>query len=69
MTHDTSHVTPDMTCDKWLGVNILSKFQLPSRSYSLAVMMFEGLEEKYYQMNKSVITKVFVEQPRLHRVC
>ena len=33
LTRDTWHVTPDtwhVTCDTWWGVNILSKFQLPS---------------------------------------
>ena len=29
----------DGTCDKWWGVNILSKFQLPS-SYGLGRTMF-----------------------------
>ena len=40
------------------GVNILSKFQLPS-SYGLGVMMFKGLEEKDDRLNQ-LITKVFV---------
>ena len=48
LTRDTLHVTPDkwhlthdmwhLTYDTWWGVNILSKFQLPS-SYGLGVMM------------------------------
>ena len=72
LTRDTWHVTPDMwhlTCDMWQltydtwwGVNIISKFQLPS-SY--------GLEERAHLVNEwmnYLITKVIVEQPRLHRV-
>ena len=53
MTPDIWHLTPDMwqmTCDKWWGVNIHSKFQLPS-SYGSGVMMFEGLEEKGDSIN------------------
>ena len=55
----------------WWGVNILSKFQLPS-SNGFGVMSFEGLKEKEDLMNEIMnqsMTKVFVEQPWLHRVC
>ena len=41
VTHDTWHVTSDtwhMTCDMFGGVNVLSKFQLPS-SYCLWSMI------------------------------
>ena len=41
MTQDTLH----MTCDPLQGVNILSKFQLPS-SYG-----YEDFEEKDHQLN------------------
>ena len=43
MTCDMWHVTRDMS--HVVGVNILSKFQLPS-SYCLWFMMFYDLEEK-----------------------
>ena len=55
------------------GENILSKFQLPS-FYGLWIMLFEDLEEKVDWQTDSLtdykwITKLLVEQPRLHRVC
>ena len=48
MTCDTWHVTPEtwhVTCDTWWGVNILSKFQLPS-SNGLGSMMSWKLGKK-----------------------
>ena len=58
MICDTGHNTFDM----WHMVNILSKFQLPI-FYGLGEIVFLD-----YQAT-DLITKVFVEQPRLHRVC
>ena len=65
MTHDTWHVTRDM----WhlVGVNILSKFKLPS-SYGLGWQWLEDSEQKDHRITE-LIKKVFVEQPQLHRVC
>ena len=53
-----------MKCDTWWGVNILSKCQLPS--------FYEDLEEKDDSLNQlmnELITRLFIEQPRLHGVC
>ena len=72
MTHDMWHMTRDtwhghMTCDTWWGVNILSKFQLPS-SYGLGKTVFW----KYFHKGSlprsvtELMTKVFVEQPCIH---
>ena len=55
-----------MTCDTWWGVNILSKFQLSS-SNGLKVMLFWIYSTNHHLVN--YLTKVFVEQPQLHRVC
>ena len=55
-THDIWHMTGNT---QW-GMNILTKFQLPS-SYDLEKTVF-WFGEKYEWMNL-VITKVFVEQP------
>ena len=64
----TLHVTPDML--NMVGVSILSKFQLPS-SYGLGIMMFWGFGGKglLNELMNQWVTKVIVEQPRLHRVC
>ena len=64
MTRDTWHVT----C--WWGVNITSKFQLPS-SYVLGKTLFWRLGGKGWLTERlnEWSTKVFVEQPWLHRVC
>ena len=67
MTHDVWQVTHDI----WhlVGVNILSKCQLPS-SYGLGVMMFQRFGGKGSLTHlMQWITKVFVGQPRLHQVC
>ena len=48
LTADTWHMTHDMTCDALLGVNILSKSQLPS-SYGLRLTVSEW---KYHQLNE-----------------
>ena len=67
MTQDTWH----LTCDMWnmvVGVNIISKFQLPT-SNGLWFMMpcrFGGKGWLTEWMNESVI-RLFVKQPRLHR--
>ena len=39
MTHDTEHVTQDMTLDKWGEVHLLSKIQLPN-FFGLVVKVF-----------------------------
>ena len=64
LTPDTWHLAPDM----WhvVGVNILSTFQLSS-SYSLGVMMFWRFGGQVSLSD--LITRLFVEQPQLHRVC
>ena len=73
VTCNTWHVTHDMwhmTRDMFGGVNILSKFQLPS-SYGLWFMILWRSGGKGW-LSKSVnqwITRLFIEQPRLHRVC
>ena len=80
MTRDMWHVTRDMwhmTCDTWhvtcdmlWGLNIVSKFQLPS-SYGLWFMIFWrfGGKGSLTDWPNELITKVFAEQPWLHRVC
>ena len=74
--HDMWHVRRDMwhvRRDTWhvLGRgNILSKFQLPS-SYLLWFMILWRSGGKGWVtewINQSV-TRLFIEQPRLHRVC
>ena len=40
-----------MTCDIWLGVNILSKFQLPS-SYGFDRQCLEDSEQKDHLINE-----------------
>ena len=67
---DTWHLTHDMChmkCDTMWGVKILSKFQLSS-SYGSGVMMFWGKGSLTDWLTEQ-ISMVFVEQPRLHRVC
>ena len=79
MTYDTWHMTHDMwhmTCGMLWGVNILSKFQLPS-SYCLWFMIFWRFGGKgwltdwltdwltEWMNNKAV----YVEQLRIHQVC
>ena len=65
MTRDTWHVTSDK---RW-GVNILSKFQLPS-SCGLAVKVFWrfGGNGSLIESVNQLITRLFVQQLRLHRV-
>ena len=64
LTCDMWHVTQD----RWKEVNLLSKFQLPS-SYRLGVKVFWRYFHNKDESIKELMTKVFVEQPRLHRVC
>ena len=47
-------------------MSFVSIFQVPS-SYGLEVYVFEDLEEKD-ELQTELITKVFVQRPRLHRV-
>ena len=59
-----------VTCDTQEGVNIVSKFQVPSYN-GLGVMMFWRLGGKglLTDLINEWVAKVFVEQPRLQRVC
>ena len=70
MTCDMWHVTCymwHMTYEMWWGVNILSKFQLPSSNdlWFMIFLIFGGKESLSQLIIKSFM-KVFVEQPRLH---
>ena len=65
---DLWHVTRDMFGG---GVNIVSKFQLPSFTVC-DLWYYEDLEEKDEWMNElrnQSVTRLFIEQPRLNRVC
>ena len=70
LTHDMWHVKHDMlhmTCDRWWKVNNLSDFQDPS-SYCLKVKVFWRYFGKWVtQFINQWMTKLFVEQPRLHQ--
>ena len=75
VTCDMWHVTRDMshvTRDTWLvwGVNILSKFQLPS-FYCLWFMILwrSGGKGWLSEAINQWMTRLFIEQPRLHWVC
>ena len=71
-TCDMWHVTCVMwlvTCDTWWGVTILSKCQPPS-FYSLGMkVIWRYFHKGINQLINQLMTKVFVEQPRLHQVC
>ena len=57
--------------DTWhvRGVNILSKFQLPS-SYRLWFMiLWRYFRKRLTKLINESVTRMLVEQPRLHRVC
>ena len=61
------HVTRDI----FWGVDILSKFQLLALTVC-DLWYYEDLEEKAHGLNKLInywVTRLFIEQPRLHRVC
>ena len=66
VTHDILQVTHDTMC----GLNILSKYQLPSSS-SLRLTLFgrQVFLPTICHLITELITEVIVEQPRLHRVC
>ena len=73
MTPDTWHLkqyTWHVTCDTWWEVKILLKFQVPSL-YGLGVKVEWRLGGKgrVNESDSELMTKVIVEQPRLHRVC
>ena len=80
MTCDTWHVTRDMwhvTCDTWHVAHLGGGWTYSQNFSSLALTVcdlwyYEDLEEKDDSVtewiNKS-ITRLFIEQPRLHRVC
>ena len=61
MIHDTQHVK----YDRWEEVNTLSNFQLRS-SYGLWVKVLTQRMSDWMNLSG---TNVFVEQPRLNRVC
>ena len=73
-----SHVTRDkwhVTCDKWhvtrdkWHVNILSKFQVPSSSgLEMKVSWRFGGKGSLNEWLNELMTEVFVEKPRQHRV-
>ena len=72
VTRDMWHVTRDtwhVTCDTFGGVNIISKFQLPS-SYRLWFMiLWRYFRKRLTDLINQWMTRLFVGQPRLHRVC
>ena len=72
VTRDTWNVTWHVTHDMWhvWGVNILSKFQLPS-SYGLwfIILWRYGGKGLLAELINESVTRLFIEQPRLHRVC
>ena len=72
LTHDMWHVTHDIwpvTHDRWEEGNLLSKFHLPS-SNGLGVKVWRRYFHKgWLSVLTNQIWRVFVEQPRLHRVC
>ena len=72
VTCDTWDVTHDLFF--WGVVNVLSKFQLPTATALTVCDLwnYEDLEEKADLMNESInqwITRLFIKQRRLHRVC
>ena len=63
---DTCHVTRDTIG----GVNILSKFQLPSSSGLLFMILLRSGGKRWPSESVSQwMTRLVIEQPRLHRVC
>ena len=68
MTHYMCHVI----CYTQLVVKIASKFQIPSSNNLGGMVFFEDVEEKnelLTELMNELMTKVFIEQARLHRVC
>ena len=72
VTRNTWHVIRDtwhLTRNTFGGVNILSKFQLPS-SYRLWFMiLWRYFRKRLTDLINQSVTRLFVGQPRLHRVC
>ena len=68
MTSDMGHMTHDMFGEGWT-------FSQNFSSLALSVCdlwYYEDMEEKAHWLNESMkewITRLFIEQPRLHRVC
>ena len=60
-----------MTCAKWRGVNILSNVSSLGRTVwdRQCLEYSEQKDESMIELTNEWIPKVFVEQPRLHRVC
>ena len=68
VTHDMWH----MICNTQLVVKIVSKCQIPSSNGLGVMFFFEDVEEKnelLTELMNELMTKVFIEQARLHRVC
>ena len=76
VTHDTWHVTCDETRDTW-HVTCFGGWTFSQNFSSLALTVcdlwyYEDLEEKDEWINELMnqwMTRLFIEQPRLHRVC
>ena len=67
MTVDTWQVTPEN--DTWHMVWSENSLKISALALTVCnIWYFEDLEEKNCLVNQ-LITKLFVEQPRLHRVC
>ena len=84
VTHDMWHVTHDtwhVTCDTWHVTHdtwhVWGGWTFSQNFSSLALTVcdlwyYEDLEEKDRSVNQwinELITRLFIEQPRLHRVC
>ena len=65
VTRDTWHVTRDT----FGGVNILSKFQLSSFYRIWFMILWRYYRKRMSDLINQWITRLFVGQPRLHRVC
>ena len=79
MTHDMWHVTPDtwhVTRDMWhvtrlVGWTFSQNFSSPALTVC-HLSYYEDLEEKDDSINELInqsMMRLFIEQPRLHRVC
>ena len=65
VTRDTWHVTRDT----FGGVNILSKFQLSSSYCFWFMILWWYFRKRMNHLINESVTRLFVGQPRLHRVC
>ena len=72
MTHDTWHMTRDTGHMTRLGGWTFSQNFSTLALTVCDLWYYEDLEEKDDSMNQSInqlMTRLFIEQPRLHRVC